>query len=164
MSKTAKAALWIMAATMFSKVLGFLRELVLANFYGTGMYADVFVLTLNIPGLIIAVIGSAVATTYIPMYFETKKRLGDEGALKFTNNVLNICYIMAIVIAIIGLLFTEQFVTVFAAGFRNDPAKFQAAILFTKIMISGVLFLSGSKIFSSFLQVNDSFVIPGLIG
>ena len=97
MSKTAKAALWIMAATMFSKVLGFLRELVLANFYGTGMYADVFVLTLNIPGLIIAVIGSAVATTYIPMYFETKKRLGDEGALKFTNNVLNICYIMAIV-------------------------------------------------------------------
>lgn len=43
-----------MAATMFSKVLGFLRELVLANFYGTGMYADVFVLTLNIPGLIIA--------------------------------------------------------------------------------------------------------------
>ncbi len=103
MSKTAKARLWIMATTMFSKVLGFLRELVLANFYGTGMYADVFVLTLNIPGLIIAVIGSAVATTYIPMYFETKKRLGDEGALKFTNNVLNICYIMAIVIAIIGL-------------------------------------------------------------
>ncbi|KPI49299.1 integral membrane protein MviN [Clostridioides difficile] len=164
MSKTAKAALWIMAATMFSKVLGFLRELVLANFYGTGMYADVFVLTLNIPGLIIAVIGSAIATTYIPMYFEAKKRLGDEGALKFTNNVLNICYIMAIIIAILGLLFTEQFVTVFAAGFRNDPAKFQAAILFTKIMISGVLFLSGSKIFSSFLQVNDSFVIPGLIG
>ena len=36
MSKTAKAALWIMIATMLSKVLGFAREVVLANFYGTG--------------------------------------------------------------------------------------------------------------------------------
>ncbi|GAA3660126.1 murein biosynthesis integral membrane protein MurJ [Asaccharospora irregularis] len=162
MSKTAKAALWIMVATMLSKVLGFFREMVLANFYGTGNIADIFVVTLNIPGLIIAVIGSAIATTYIPMYFNTKEKYGEEQALKFTNNVLNICYIMAIVIAVLGLLFTREFVTVFAGGFKGE--KFEIAVKFTKIMISGVLFLSGSKLFSSYLQVNDNFVVPGLIG
>ena len=162
MSKTAKAALWIMIATMLSKVLGFAREVVLANFYGTGQYADVFLLTLNIPGLIIAVVGSAIATTYIPLYFETKEKKGDKEALKFTNNILNICAAITVVIAIFGLMFTEQFVKVFAGGFEGE--KFKLAVQFTKIMISGVLFLGVSKIFSSYLQVNDNFVTPGLIG
>ncbi|WP_304340823.1 murein biosynthesis integral membrane protein MurJ [Metaclostridioides mangenotii] len=164
MSKTAKAAAWIMIATMLSKVLGFFREQIFANFYGTGAYADVFVLTLNIPGLIIAIIGSAVATTYIPLYVETREKHGQERALKFTNNVLNLCYVLAIIIAILGLVFTEQFVTVFAAGFVGNPEKFQAAVTFTKIMISGVLFISGSKVIGSYLQVNDSFTVPSLIG
>lgn len=162
MSKTAKAALWIMIATMFSKFLGFGREIVLANFYGTGIYADVFLLTLNIPGLIIAVVGSAIATTYVPLYFETKEKSGDEAALKFSNNMLNLSCIAGLIVAILGLMFTEEFITVFAGGFEGE--KFELAVTFTKIMISGVIFLSASKIFSSYLQVNDNFVIPALIG
>ena len=164
MSKTAKAAAWIMMATMLSKILGFFREQIFANFYGTGIYADVFVLTLNIPALIMPIIGSAVATTYIPMYVETKEKKGEEEALKFTNNVLNVCYILAIVISLLGLIYTEQFVKVFAAGFVSNPEKFKTAVIFTKIMISGALFITGSKIIGSYLQVNDSFTAPSLIG
>lgn len=162
MSNTAKATLWIMIATMMSKVLGFFREIVLANFYGTKGYADVFLLTLNIPGLIIAVVGSAIATIYVPIYFETREKLGEDASLKFTNNMLNLSLIISIIIAILGLLFTEQFVNIFAGGFTGD--KFELAVKFTKIMICGVLFLSTSKIFSSYLQVNDNFVVPGIIG
>ncbi len=162
MSKTAKAALWIMIATMLSKVLGFFREMVFANFYGTGKLSDVFLLALNIPGLIVAVVGSAIATTYIPLYIELKEKKGEEEALKFTNNIMNICAIITVIIAILGLVFTEEFVKVFARGFSGD--KFDLAVDFTKIMISGVLFLGVSKILSSYLQVNDNFVIPGLLG
>lgn len=164
MSKTAKAAAWIMMATMLSKILGFFREQIFANFYGTGIYADVFVLTLNMPSLIMPIIGSAIATTYIPMYVEMKAKKGEEEALKFTNNVLNICYILAIAISLLGLIYTEQFVRIFAAGFVNNPEKFKTAVVFTKIMISGSLFISGSKIISSYLQVNNSFTAPSLIG
>ncbi|MGX4598593.1 murein biosynthesis integral membrane protein MurJ [Faecalimicrobium sp. JNUCC 81] len=162
MSKTAKAALWIMIATMLSKVLGFFREVALASFYGTGAYSDVFILTLNIPGLIIAVVGSAIATIYVPIYFDTKEKLGEEGALKFTNNMLNIVAILSIVIATLGLLFTDQLINIFAGGFEGD--KFTLAVNFTKIMIVGVIFLSISKILSTFLQVNESFTVPSLIG
>lgn len=162
MSKTAKAAVWIMIATMLSKMLGFFREVVLASFYGTGAYADIFVLTLNIPGLIIAIVGSAIATIYVPLYFETKEKDGNEAALKFTNNMINIVFVLALIVAILGLVFTEEFVKIFAVGFEGE--KFTAAVMFTKIMISGVIFLALSKILSSYLQVNDSFTIPGLIG
>lgn len=107
MLKIVKVVLWIMVVIMFLKVLGFFREFVFVNFYGIGMYVDVFVLILNIFGLIIVVIGFVVVIIYIFMYFEIKKRFGDEGVLKFINNVLNICYIMVIVIVIIGFLFIE---------------------------------------------------------
>lgn len=162
MSKTAKAALWIMVGTMLSKVLGFCRELVLANFYGTGSNADVFLVTLNIPGLIIAVIGTAIATMYIPIYFETKEKKGEVEALKFTNNMLNICCVVAIIIALFGMVFTEQFIQVLAGGFEGE--KFDLAVTFTKVMMPGVIFLSASKLFSSYLQANDSFTVPALIG
>ena len=162
MAGTAKAAVWIMIATMLSKLLGFFREVVLASFYGTGAYADVFLLTLNIPGLIIAIVGSAIATIYVPIYFETKEKEGTEGALKFTNNMINIIALLAIVVAILGLLFTEEFVKVFAVGFTGE--KFRIAVSFTKIMIIGVIFLALSKILGTYLNVNDSFTVPSLIG
>ena len=162
MAGTAKAAVWIMIATMLSKLLGFFREVVLASFYGTGAYADVFLLTLNIPGLIIAIVGSAIATIYVPIYFETKEKEGTEAALKFTNNMINIIALLAIVVAILGLLFTEEFVKVFAVGFTGE--KFRIAVSFTKIMIIGVIFLALSKILGTYLNVNDSFTVPSLIG
>lgn len=162
MSKTAKAALWIMIATLFSKALGFGRELVLANYYGTGLYADVFLLTLNIPSLIITIVGSAIATSYVPMYFDIKEKSGDEGTSKFTNNMLNLSLAVSIVIALFGLVFTKEVVTIFAGGFEGE--KFELAVTFTKIMISGVIFLSGTRLFTSFLQVNDNFAVPALIG
>ena len=90
MSRTAKNAVIIMVATLLSRVLGFLRETILANFYGTSMVADVFVLTFNIPGLIISIVGSVIYMMYIPMYYDTRDRLGEDEALKFTNNILNI--------------------------------------------------------------------------
>lgn len=162
MSNVAKSTLWIMVGTMLSKVLGFFREIVLANFYGTSSHADVFLVTLNIPGLIIAVIGSVVATIYIPKYIEIKENLGENEALKFTNNMLNICAVMAIIIAIFGLIFTKEFIDILAGGFEGE--KFNTAVTFTKIMMPGVLFLSVSKLLSSYLQANDSFTVPALIG
>ena len=65
MSRTAKNAVIIMVATLLSRVLGFLRETILANFYGTSMVADVFVLTFNIPGLIISIVGSVIYLSLI---------------------------------------------------------------------------------------------------
>lgn len=162
MSKTAKATLWIMIGTMLSKILGFFREIVLANFYGTSAHTDVFLVTLNIPGLIIAVIGSAIATMYIPVYISTKEKHGEEEALKFTNNMLNICCVIAIIIAVLGLLFTKEFIDVLAGGFTG--AKFDTAVKFTRIMMPGVIFLSASKLLSSYLQANDKFTVPALIG
>ena len=140
MSRTAKNAVIIMVATLLSRVLGFLRETILANFYGTSMVADVFVLTLNIPGLIISIVGSVIYMMYIPMYYDTKERLGEEESLKFTNNILNILSVFSIIVSILGIIFASEIIKIFAIGFTGE--KFALAVKFLRIMMFGVLFLS----------------------
>ena len=110
MSRTAKNAVIIMVATLLSRVLGFLRETILANFYGTSMVADVFVLTFNIPGLIISIVGSVIYMMYIPMYYDTRDRLGENEALKFTNNILNILSVFSIIVSILGIIFAGEII------------------------------------------------------
>lgn len=162
MSKTAKFAIWIMIATILSKVLGFGRELVLANFYGASDFTDAFLVAVNIPNVAIATIGSALATTYVPLYFEIKNKHGEIKTTQFTNNVLNIVIIFSVFICILGLIFTEPLVKIFAMGFEGE--KLNIAIGFTKVLIFGSIFLSLGKLFSSYLQVNDNFTIPALVG
>ena len=162
MSRTAKNAVIIMVATLLSRVLGFLRETILANFYGTSMVADVFVLTLNIPGLIISIVGSVIYMMYIPMYYDTKERLGEEESLKFTNNILNILSVFSIIVSILGIIFASEIIKIFAIGFTGE--KFALAVKFLRIMMFGVLFLSLNKIQSSFLQVKDSYLPASIVG
>lgn len=162
MSNTATNAVIIMMATLLSRILGFLRETILANFYGTSMVADVFVLTLNIPGLIISIVGSVIYMMYIPVYYDTKERLGDEASLKFTNNILNILSIFSIIVAVLGVIFAGEIIKIFAIGFEGE--KFDLAVKFLRIMMLGVLFLSLNKVQSSFLQVKDSYLPASLVG
>lgn len=162
MSRTAKNAVIIMIATLLSRVLGFLRETILANFYGTSMVADVFVLTLNIPGLIISIVGSVIYMMYIPVYYDTKEQLGEEGSLEFTNNILNILSIFSIIVSLLGIIFASEIIKIFAIGFEGE--KFDLAVKFLRIMMLGVLFLSLNKIQSSFLQVKDSYLPAALVG
>ena len=161
MSRTAKNAVIIMVATLLSRVLGFLRETILANFFGTSMVADVFVLTFNIPGLIISIVGSVI---YM-MYYDTRDRLGENEALKFTNNILNILSVFSIIVSILGIIFAGEIIKIFAIGFTGE--KFNLAVQFLRIMMFGVLFLSLNKIQSSFLQVKESllylYMLPKLL-
>lgn len=162
MSRTAKNAVIIMMATLLSRVLGFLRETILANFYGTSMVADVFVLTFNIPGLIISIVGSVIYMMYIPMYYDTKERLGEKEALKFTNNILNILSVFSIIVSLLGIIFAGEIIKIFAIGFTGE--KFDLAVKFLRIMMFGVLFLSLNKIQSSFLQVKESYLPASIVG
>ena len=78
MSKTARATICLMIATILAKILGFVREQVLTFAYGADIYSDVFITASKIPTIVFAAIGSAIATTVIPMYNNIKKDNGED--------------------------------------------------------------------------------------
>lgn len=161
MSKVAKATFGLMIATMLAKVLGFGRELVLASAYGASIYSDAYLTAMNIPLVVLTVIGSTIATVFVPIYNEVDYKIGPKESLKFTNNVFNIIIIFCILLMVIGLIFTEDIVKIFAIGFKGKA--FEIAVNFTKVIIIGTVFIGLSYLLTAYLQLKESFIILGAI-
>lgn len=161
MSKIAKATIGLMIVTMLSKVLGFGRELILASAYGASAYSDAYIISLNIPTVIFAAIGTALSTTFIPLYYEGNSIGGKNETIKFTNNLLNIVFILGLIVSILGFIFVKPLVKIFAMGFEGETLKI--AIDFTRILIFGMIFTSLSEVIKGYLNANNNFTIPGIM-
>lgn len=161
MSKTAKAAVGLMVATLLAKFLGFGRELALASAYGASKYSDAFLVSQNIPTAIFSVVGTSLGTAFIPLYSQARKDRGEEGALSFTNNVLLIVAFICFMFSIIGSFFAENLVKLFAVGFEAET--FNLAVHYTRITLLGLTILGANYMMSAYLQVKENFVVPGLM-
>lgn len=161
MSKVIKSTIGLMIVTLLSKILGFGRELTLTSVYGPGIVSDAFITSMNIPVVVFATIGTALSTTFIPLYYEVQNKKGKENALKFTNNVFNMVIILSLVLSILGFVFAEQITRVFAMEFSGE--KLILATKFTKIMIFSMVFIGLNNIMTCWLQIKGNFTIPGMI-
>lgn len=162
MSKVAKAAAGLMVVTILSKILGLFREQVLAAAYGTQMYAAAYSTANSIPIVLFSVIGSAIATSLIPMYNKLRQESGEHRALEFTNTLVNLITLICLAISIIGAIFTEPLVKLFAAGYTGEIL--QTTVNFTRILLFSIIFIGLANIMTGFLQIKNNFLIPGLIG
>lgn len=162
MSKVAKATIVLMIATMLSKILGFGREVVLGSIYGTSIYSDIYITSMNIPTILFSAIGTALGITFIPIYYENQKLGGEQKAVRFANNVHNIVLLISTILALFGFIFAKPLVKLFAIGFEGEILS--TTIRFTRIMIFNGIFISLSNLMTVLLQIKNNFTIPGLIG
>lgn len=156
-----ETAILLMLATVISKILGFVREIVLAYFYGASSISDAYIIAITIPGTIFAFIGAGLATGYIPLYSRVEKENGTLLANKFTSNMINFVMVLCTIIVIVGLIFTTPIVKLFAAGFTGETLE--TAVMITRFTIVGVYFTALVYIFTAFLNLKNSFVIPALV-
>lgn len=159
--KATKAAFYVMLATFLSKILGFLREILLGSRFGTTYVSDAYLVAITIPTIIFASIAGALATTYIPIYSKVRVESGEENSLRFTNNVLNFTVIVGVGISILGMLFAGPIVSFIAMGFNEQTLDL--AVSLTRIIFPMVIFIGLAYIFSGYLQSNNQFVIPALM-
>jgi putative peptidoglycan lipid II flippase len=84
-----KAALLVMIITILSKIVGFLREIVLSYVYGASAITDTYLISQTIPVVIFSFISVGIATGYIPIYSRIQNEVGKYDADKFTSNLSN---------------------------------------------------------------------------
>lgn len=162
MSKVAKATIGLFMVTMLSKIFGFARETILVSVHGAGMVTDAFITSMNIPTVIFSTIGSALATTFIPMYYTVEKELGKDGTDKFVNNIFNMIVVVSLILSVIGYIFSDELVKIFAMSYTGE--KLKMASEFTRIMIWGMVFIGLSNIMTCLMNINSKFVVPSITG
>ena len=162
MSKVAKATMGLLTVTMISKIFGFLRETILVYVHGAGIVTDAFITSMNIPTVIFSTIGTALATTFIPMYYTVENEKGKKAASEFVSNILNMIIVVSLILSVLGYIFSDELVKVFAMSYTGE--KLAMASEFTRIMIWGMVFIGLSNIMTCLMNINSKFIVPSLTG
>lgn len=157
-----RIAIILMIISLISKVFGFVREITLSYFYGASNISDAYLISMTIPGVIFSFIGVGITTGYIPMYNRIKKEEGISKSNYFTNNLISITVCACTLIIIIVQLFAGSVVKVFASGFEGETLNM--AVRFTKLTVLGIYFTGIISIFNGYLQIMNSFIVPGVLG
>ena len=123
------------SATALSRVLGFIRDIVIARLFGTAVYAQAFVVAFRIPNLLRDLIGEGAANSAIvPVLTGELTTRGREEFFRLAQVVLNIVVVALATITLIGILMSPVIVRLIAPGFIADPEKLQITITLTRII------------------------------
>ncbi|MCR2044484.1 murein biosynthesis integral membrane protein MurJ [Anaerosalibacter massiliensis] len=160
--RVAQSAAMIAMATLFSKFLGFLREVLIASKFGSGYETDTYFVAMTATVLIMTTIGTALKTTLIPIFSEIQERKGKNKKLDYMTNVLNVIFIITILLVIVGYFVSPFVVKILAKGFTGE--QYELAIKLNRIGLPIIIFLGLSYVFSGFLESNEVFGPPAIAG
>ncbi|MDR3597596.1 murein biosynthesis integral membrane protein MurJ [Clostridium sp.] len=155
-----KSTFIIMIVSLISRFLGFIRDMLIANNFGAGVYTDAYNIAVSIPETIFTLVGLAISTAFLPMLSKIRAKKGQEEMYDFANNVINILFIISLLLFIVTSIFAKEIVYIFK--FSEETRLLAIGLL--KITLINILFLSINACFTALLQVNEDFVIPSILG
>lgn len=160
-----------------SRSLGFLREMVLAYFFGAGPHADVFRTALRGPNLLQNLLGEqTLSASFIPVYSRLLAAERREDAGRFAGAIFGLLLAVAAIVSLIGVLLAEPIVSLLAPGYLGDASRvaagelsvdrFPLAVRAVRIMfpMTGILVLSAWAlgILNSHRRFFISYMAPAL--
>lgn len=129
--------------TLLSRILGFVRDQLIAKFLGAGVLSDAFFVAFKIPNFMRQLFAEgAFNAAFVPMYAGTRAKEGEEAARKLAKEIHAALLFVLIIVTVLAIIFMPQLMVVLAPGFDNDPAKFDLAVLLTRITMPYILFIS----------------------
>lgn len=157
-----KTTIIVMFITVISKVLGFIRDIVLTSLFGASEITDAFKAAINVPNIVLSVIIAAFVTGIVPMLTRISKEDHKRGDL-FVNNIMNILLLAALLLVIAIQIVPELFMVAFGgAGF--GPETMALAAMFLRMISFGVFAIIVVQLGTGYLNVKGSFVAPALVG
>lgn len=144
------------SATLASRILGFVREALIAAFLGAGPVADAFYAAFRFPNLFRRLFAEgAFNTAFVPMFSGELESGSRAGARKFAEEVLSCLLAILLVISAFAMIFMPFLVgTIIAPKFASDPGKFELTVLLTRIMFP---FLTAMSVVAMFSGILNSF-------
>ncbi|NVK21469.1 MAG: murein biosynthesis integral membrane protein MurJ [Kangiellaceae bacterium] len=148
--------------TMMSRILGLVRDVVLANLLGADGKSDIFLVAQKIPNFLRRLFAEgAFATAFVPVFSEYYEKRSKQETLELLSKVSGTLGGFLFVITIIGVLGSQGLMAIFGFGFYvNDPAKFYQASELLKITFPYIFFISLVAMYSSVLNTLNRFAIP----
>lgn len=144
--------------TMISRVTGFLRDILIANFLGAGLVADCFFVAFKFPNLFRRFFGEgAVAAAYVPLFSATLEKEGAEEARLFANRAFSVMALALAIFCSLLMVAMPWAMYAFAPGFVGVEGKHDLAVELTRITFPYLLMISLCAMISGLLNALGRF-------
>jgi len=157
----ARAAGLIGLATFTSRIMGFVRDMILARLFGAGMVADAFFVAYRIPNMLRELFAEgSMSAAFIPVFTETLTKRTKEEARELASAVFTVLLTTVGVICILAILAAPWIVQAIAPGFGNEPGKFDLTVMLSRFMFPYLLFISLAALTMGMLNSLRAFAVP----
>ena len=149
--------------TILSRILGYIRDMLVANLFGTGMFADAFHAASRIPNFFRRIFGDgSFSAAFVPVF--NKYLNGKERTLtqNFLDAVFSALCLILMIISVLGMFFVPVFTKIFAGGFSDDPVKMQLTIEIARFMFPFILFVCLASFLLAILNTLRTFFLPAV--
>ncbi len=161
--RVVRAAGVVGIATMLSRIFGFIRDMVVAAFFGAGLTTDAFFVAFRIPNLLRRLLAEGSLTvSFVPVFTEYLRNKTREEALELANITFTALSIILVVVSLLGVLFSPLIVTIMAPGFVRMPAQYDLAVFLTRLMFPYILLISLVALCMGILNSLRHFAAPAL--
>lgn len=155
-----RSALIVGSNTLLSRMLGYVRDILIARALGTTGVIEAFVVAFRFPNLFRRLVAEgAFSAAFVPMFAKKLEKEGKAPALAFAANTLAWLLVILVAFTALAELFMEAIITVVAPGFRGQPALFDAAVLFTRLTLPYLVAMTIVALMSGVLNANYKFAM-----
>ena len=144
--------------TFLSRILGYIRDLLIARVVGAGMISDCFFVAFKLPNLFRRIFGEgAMNAAFIPVVSGIKSKFGKKNADVFLSNIFSILLVFLFNFLILVQIFMPLLISLIAPGFATNNEKFYLAVDLSRLSFPFVLFICLTSLIGAYLNTLGKF-------
>jgi putative peptidoglycan lipid II flippase len=156
-----KALATVSGMTLLSRILGFVRDFVIARTFGAGMMTDAFFIAFKLPNLLRRLFAEgAFSQAFVPILGEYRNKRGDEETRRLIDHVATLLSLAVMGVTVIGIIAAPVVVYVAAPGFAADAEKFELTVTLLRICFPYIVFMSLVALAGGILNTWSRFALP----
>jgi len=162
-TQVARSAGSVGIAVFCSRILGLIREQVMAVLFGAGYAMDAFVVAFRIPNLLRDLFAEgALSAAFVTVFTDYGQTKGREATWRLANNVLVTLTLLLTLITLLGMFFSEEIIRIMAPDFGRVAGKIDLTRLLTNIMFPFLVLISIAAVVMGILNTRGVFFIPAM--
>lgn len=159
-----KALATVSSMTLVSRILGFVRDAIIARVFGAGFATDAFFVAFKLPNLLRRIFAEgAFSQAFVPVLAEYKQTRSEEETRTFIAHVAGALTLVLAVVTALGMLAAPVVIWISAPGFADSPDKFALTVTLLRITFPYILFISLSSLAGSILNTWNRFSVPAFV-
>jgi putative peptidoglycan lipid II flippase len=156
-----RALATISSLTLVSRILAFVRDVMIARIFGAGMATDAFFVAFKLPNLLRRLFAEgAFSQAFVPIFGEYKNRKGHDEAKLLLDHVATLLAIILFIVTIIGIVAAPVLVYISAPGFAREPDKFTLTVQLLRVTMPYIFFISLVAVAAGILNTYNKFWAP----